>query len=85
MWRVKYEKRVQKDLENLKKANLLENAKRLIKVLEQDPFLPKFEKLMGDLEGIFSRRINLKHRLLYKVQKKERIVIVLAMWSHYGD
>jgi Txe/YoeB family toxin of toxin-antitoxin system len=85
MWRIKYEKRVQKDLEKLKQVNLLKNAKKLIGILEQNPFFPKFEKLIGEFDGLFSRRINLKHRLLYRVDEKERIVIVIAMWSHYGD
>jgi Txe/YoeB family toxin of toxin-antitoxin system len=85
MWRIKYEKRAQKDLDKLKCANLLENAQRLIEIIRRNPFEPKFEKLSGDLDGLFSRRINLKHRLLYKVIKKDKLVIVISMWSHYGD
>jgi Txe/YoeB family toxin of toxin-antitoxin system len=85
MWLIKYEKRVQKDLDKLKQANLLQNARKLIKLLETDPFVPPFEKLTGDLNGLFSRRINLKHRMLYKILKKEQIVMVVSMWSHYEN
>jgi Txe/YoeB family toxin of toxin-antitoxin system len=85
MWLIKYEKRVQKDLDKLKQANLLQNVRKLIKLLEIDPFAPPFEKLTGDLNGLFSRRINLKHRLLYKILKKERIIMVVSMWSHYEN
>jgi Txe/YoeB family toxin of toxin-antitoxin system len=70
MWRIKYEKRAQKDLDKLKYANLLKSAQRLIEIIRGNPFEPKFEKLSGDLDGLFSRRINLKHRLLYKAIKK---------------
>ena len=62
-----------------------EKARELLSVLEQDPFQtpPQFEKLAGDLEGAYSRRINIQHRLVYQVLRKERIVKVLRMWTHY--
>jgi Txe/YoeB family toxin of toxin-antitoxin system len=86
MWKIKYEKRVQQDWDKLKKHNHLQkNVKKLIETLKNDPFTPKFEKLRGDLEGLFSRRINLKHRLLYKVLKSEETVLIISMWSHYDD
>jgi Txe/YoeB family toxin of toxin-antitoxin system len=86
MWRIKYEKRVQQDWDKLKKhGNLPKNVKKLIEILKNDPFSPKFEKLKGELEGLFSRRINLKHRLLYKVIKSEKLVIIISMWSHYDE
>ena len=82
-WKILYEKRVQKDLDKLKKSNLEQNAKRLLDVLKKDPFYLPYEKLVGDLSGLYSRRINIKHRLIYKVLKDENIIVVLAMWSHY--
>jgi Txe/YoeB family toxin of toxin-antitoxin system len=86
MWKIKYERRVQQDWNKLKKHNNLQkNVKKLIKILENDPFTPKFEKLRGDLDGLFSRRISLKHRLLYRVLKSEKTVIIISMWSHYDD
>lgn len=85
MWNIKYEKRVQKDLTKLKHANLSKNAARMIEILKSDPFSPKFEKLIGDMDGLFSRRISLKHRLIYRVSKKEQTIFVISMWSHYGE
>lgn len=63
----------------------LKDAKELLEVLANDPFQnpPAYERLVGDLDGAYSRRINIQHRLVYEVFKKERIVRVLRMWSHY--
>lgn len=85
MWKILYEKRVQKDLDKLKKAGLVQNAKKIIEELSHDPFSSSYEKLVGDLSGLYSRRINIKHRLVYKIQKQEKIIVVISMWSHYGD
>jgi Txe/YoeB family toxin of toxin-antitoxin system len=64
---------------------LKDKAQELLEVLAVDPFQnpPAYEKLVGDLDGAYSRRINIQHRLVYEVFKKERIVRVLRMWSHY--
>jgi toxin YoeB len=74
-----------KDLEKLKQAGLAEKAKNLAFILQDDPFQnpPPFEKLIGDLNGYFLRRINIQHRLVYEVLKQENIVKILRMWSHY--
>jgi len=84
-WRVVYSKHAQKDAKKLAKSNLKKKAKVLLELLENDPFQipPPFEKLVGDLEGAHSRRINIQHRLVYQVLIDERIVKVLRMWTHY--
>ena len=84
-WRVVYSKHAQKDAKNLAAAGLKDKALDLLAVLAADPFQnpPPYEKLVGDLAGAYSRRINIQHRLVYEVFAKERIVRVLRMWSHY--
>ncbi|WP_048441576.1 Txe/YoeB family addiction module toxin [Caenimonas sp. SL110] len=84
-WQVVYAKQALKDAKKLASAGLKEKAQELLEVLKRSPFQnpPPFEKLVGDLEGAYSRRINIQHRLVYEVFKKERIVRVLRMWTHY--
>jgi toxin YoeB len=84
-WQVVYAKHALKDAKKLSAAGLKEKAQELLNVLADDPFQipPPFEKLVGDLEGAYSRRINIQHRLVYEVFKKERMVRVLRMWTHY--
>ena len=84
-WDVVYAKQATKDAKKLAGAGLKGKAQELIAVLARDPFQnpPPYEKLVGDLEGSYSRRINIQHRLVYEVFKKERIVRVLRMWTHY--
>ena len=84
-WRVVYSKHAQKDAKKLAAAGLKGKALDLLAVLAADPFQnpPPYEKLVGDLAGTYSRRINIQHRLVYEVFAKERIVRVLRMWSHY--
>lgn len=84
-WEVVYAKHALKDAKKLSAAGLKAKAQELLEILESDPFQnpPPFEKLVGDLEGAYSRRINIQHRLVYEVFKKERIVRVLRMWTHY--
>ena len=85
MWQVVYAKHALKDAKKLSAAGLKERAQELLDVLAHDPFQnpPPFEKLVGDLGGAYSRRINIQNRLVYEVFKKERIVRVLRMWTHY--
>jgi Txe/YoeB family toxin of toxin-antitoxin system len=85
MWSVVYAKHAVKDADKLASAGLKGKAQALLDVLAVDPFQnpPPYEKLVGDLDGTYSRRINIQHRLVYEVFKKERIVRVLRMWSHY--
>jgi len=84
-WRVVYSKHAQKDAKKLATSSLKKKAKELLELLGKDPFQnpPKFEKLTGDLEGAYSRRINIQHRLIYQVLIDKRIVKVLRMWTHY--
>jgi len=84
-WRVLYSKHAQKDAKKLAVAGLKDKAKELLAVLAADPFQnpPPYEKLVGDLAGTYSRRINIQHRLVYEVFEEERVVRVLRMWSHY--
>jgi toxin YoeB len=84
-WRLLYTKQAQKDAKKLSASKLAGKAQTLLRILEQDPFQtpPPFEKLMGDLAGAYSRRINIQHRLVYQVRAKENVVVVLRMWTHY--
>ena len=84
-WQVVFAKDALKDAKKLSAAGLKEKAQELLQVLATNPFEnpPPYEKLVGDLEGAYSRRINIQHRLVYEVFKKERIVRVLRMWTHY--
>ena len=84
-WKVVFTKQAQKDAQKLASAGLKPNAERLLEILRKDPFQksPPFEKLVGDLSGAYSRRINIQHRLIYQVLKKEKTVKVIRLWTHY--
>lgn len=84
-WRVVFTKQAQKDAKKLASSGLRPKAERLLALLREDPFRrpPPFEKLIGDLAGAYSRRINIQHRLVYEVLSEERVVKVLRMWTHY--
>ena len=84
-WEVVFAKHAVKDAKKLTAAGLKSKAQELLEVLQNDPFQnpPAYEKLVGDLNGAYSRRINIQHRLVYEVFKNERIVRVLRMWTHY--
>ncbi len=84
-WRLVYTRAAQKDAKKLSAVGLREKAQTLVGILAQDPFQapPPFEKLIGDLSGAYSRRINIHHRLVYQILPEERVVKVLRMWSHY--
>jgi Txe/YoeB family toxin of toxin-antitoxin system len=84
-WQLVYSKQAQKDARKLKAAGLKAKAEHLLAVLAQDPFQnsPPFEKLVGDLAGAYSRRINIHNRLVYEVFAKQKTVRVLRMWTHY--
>ncbi len=84
-WRLVYTRQAQKDASKLVAAGLKEKAAALLEILETDPFQtpPPYEKLVGDLAGAYSRRINIHHRLVYQVLEEEHIVKVIRMWSHY--
>jgi toxin YoeB len=84
-WRVVLSTRAVKDARKLRDAGLKRQAQILLDLIEENPFQtpPSFEKLVGNLKGFYSRRINIKHRLVYSVDENEKIVHVLRMWTHY--
>lgn len=84
-WQIVYTKQAQKDAKKLASAGLRTKAEVLLSILEINPFQnpPPFEKLVGDLSGTYSRRINIQHRVVYQVYKQEKIVKVLRLWTHY--
>ncbi len=85
MWRVVFTKQAQKDAKKLSAAGLRPKAEKLIEILRENPYQtpPPFEKLLGDLSGAFSRRINIQHRLVYQILDEEKVVKVIRMWTHY--
>jgi len=84
-WRLVYTKAAQKDARSLAAAGMKARAQSLLDVLAEDPYQtpPSYEKLVGDLAGAYSRRINITHRLVYQILEDEHAVKVLRMWSHY--
>jgi len=84
-WRLVFTKQAQKDAKELSSAGLRPKAEEILEILTKDPFQqpPPFEKLVGDLSGAYSRRINIQHRLIYQVLKEIRTVKVIRMWTHY--
>ena len=84
-WSVRFTRQAQKDAVRIARAGLKDKAKELLKILAVNPFQtpPPYEKLVGDLTGAYSRRINIHHRLIYQVYKTERAVKVIRMWTHY--
>lgn len=85
MWEVILSKKAQQDLDKLTNIGLFDQVKELIAILRENPFLapPSYEKLVGNLKGCYSRRINIKHRLVYRIIKDSKTVEILRMWSHY--
>ncbi|MGC2235193.1 MAG: Txe/YoeB family addiction module toxin [Pyrinomonadaceae bacterium] len=84
-WTLILSKQSLKDAKNLQGAKLWKNALKILNVLRENPFRnpPPYEKLTGDLEGIYSRRINIQHRLIYQINKEEKVIRILRMWTHY--
>jgi len=85
MWKIVYSRQAIKDSKKIIESKLANRVKKLITILENDPFQtePPYEKLIGDLAGAYSRRINIQHRLVYQVFIKEKTVRILRMWTHY--
>ncbi len=92
MYLIKYDKQAAKDIKNLKSAKLDDKAKSLIEILKRNPLEPPFEALVGNLSGLYSRRINIQHRLVYEIlneevivgeEKYEGVVKIIRMWTHY--
>jgi Txe/YoeB family toxin of toxin-antitoxin system len=85
MWLVVFTKQAQKDAKKLSSAGLRPKVEGLIEILFENPFMtpPPYEKLLGDLSGAYSRRINIQHRLVYQVLEAEKTVKIIRMWTHY--
>ncbi len=85
IWKLVYTNVAQKDSEKLSKSGLKDKALKILEIIKNDPFQnpPSYDKLVGDLKGAYSLRINIRHRIIYQVLKKERIVKVIRMWTHY--
>jgi len=84
-WEQVYTKHAQKDAKKLTASGLKNKAQSLLKIIKNDPFQkpPPYEKLVGDLSGAYSRRINIQHRLVYQVYEKEHTIKVIRLWTHY--
>ena len=84
-WRLAFTRQAQKDAKKLAAAGHKPKAEELLRIISKDPFQtpPPFHKLVGDLAGSYSRRINIQHRLVYQVLEKERVVKVIRLWTHY--
>lgn len=87
MYKIIYTKSAVKDIPKLKSTHLEKNAKALIDIIKENPFKtpPPYEKLVGNLQGMYSRRINITHRLVYEVLEKNKEVKIISLWSHYED
>ena len=84
-WRIVYTRQAQKDAKRIAGVGLRTKAEQLLEILSNNPFQtpPPYEKLVGDLSGAYSRRINIQHRLVYQILKEIRTVKVIRMWTHY--
>ena len=84
-WRLVFTKQAQKDAKKIAKSGLKPQANRLLDLLEEDPYQnsPPYEKLVGDLSGAYSRRINIQHRLIYQILRDISTVKIIKMWTHY--
>lgn len=85
MYKIFYTKTALKDISKLQTAHLDEKAKELIAIIKENPYQipPSYEKLVGDLKGLYSRRINRQHRLVYEVLEQEKAIKIISLWSHY--
>lgn len=84
-WKVVYTKQAQKEAKKLASSGLKPKAQHLLQVIQQNPYQtpPRYEKLVGDLDGAYSRRINIQHRIVYQVLEDEHVVKILRLWTHY--
>ncbi|MGA9261849.1 MAG: Txe/YoeB family addiction module toxin [Desulfobacterales bacterium] len=84
-WRIVFTKQAQKDARKLSAAGLKAKAEKLIQILRENPYHapPSYEKLVGDLSGAYSRRINIQHRLIYQIVEDEKTIKIIRMWTHY--
>ena len=85
MYKIVYIKKVIKDIPKIKEVGLADKVQRLIELIKTNPYQnpPPYEKLVGDLQGAYSRRINIQHRLVYQVYEEEKTVKIISIWTHY--
>lgn len=86
-YKLVYTKQAQKDAKKLSRSQLKTKALELLEILQDDPLKrpPEYEALVGDLQGAYSRRINIQHRIVYQVYEEEKVVKVIRLWTHYGN
>lgn len=84
-WKILYTKDALKDKKTAYEAGFKDKIEQLLEILKEDPFnnYPPYEKLLGDMSGAYSRRINVQHRLVYLVYKEERLIKIISIWTHY--
>jgi len=82
-WKIEFSRQALKDTKKLKSANLDQKVKELVAILKQNPYSPPWEKLSGNLQGYYSKRINIKHRLVYAIDDLNYSIKVVSVWSHY--
>ncbi|MEM9216235.1 MAG: Txe/YoeB family addiction module toxin [Cyanobacteria bacterium P01_F01_bin.150] len=82
-WTIVLSKQATKDAKKIAACGLKNKARKLIEILQENPYKPPYEKLVGDLQGYYSRRINIQHRLVYQVFEDQKTIKILRMWSHY--
>ena len=82
-WTIKFSRQVLKDAKKLRSANLEASVRSLLDILRRNPYEPPYEKLSGNLQGYYSRRINIIHRLVYSVNNETKTIRVVSAWSHY--
>uniref|UniRef100_UPI0037C740D0 Txe/YoeB family addiction module toxin n=1 Tax=Picosynechococcus sp. PCC 11901 TaxID=2579791 RepID=UPI0037C740D0 len=82
-WKIILSKQAAKDAKKVASAGLKPKVQKLLGILQENPYQPPYEKLVGDLKDYYSRRINIQHRLIYQVLESERMIKILRMWSHY--
>lgn len=87
MYQIKYHKQSLKEISLLKQNNLDKKTKNLIELLKTNPYQtpPPYEKLTGNLKDLYSRRINIQHKLVYKIDEEKKVIYILSMWSHYEN
>lgn len=85
MWTVVLSKQAAKDAKKVSASDLKPKVQKLIAVLQSDPYTLPYEKLVGDMQGYYSRRINIQHRLVYQIFDEQKVIKILRMWSHYAD
>ena len=87
MYKIKCHKKAVKEIQKLKESKLDAKVKKLIELIKENPYKipPPYEKLTGDLKDLYSRRINIQHRLVYKVNENEKVIYIISMWSHYEN